>query len=215
MMSANQLLEELSSTELNSLMSSPTIRQAYVEEMVDEFDVDKEELSNLLNEMHEEHLSKIVSVEVPKLKVIKKKPIWNLGGNFKTQQMKAEVMNEILDMLELEGGKSKTQMLRALNKDNITWRTITSEVLDYLLGNNLIVKLTNKYYLHSNQSFRESKIHRTIYSLLSEKPHTTSSLLRGIGYNNPKGKIKLLQALRIMEQELLVAKEGKYWGLII
>ena len=215
MVSVQQLVDELSSTELDTLLSSPSIKQAFVEEMVEEHSIERGELNNILKDLYEKQFGEVVIDNKPKFKVVKKKPLWNLGGNFKTQQMKAEIMNQILEDLEIQGGKSKTQLLRSFNKDNITWRTITTEVLDYLVGNKLIVKITNKYYLNKNQSFRESKIHRTIYSLLSEGPHTTSSLLRGIGYNNPKGKIKLLQALQIMEHESLVIKQGKHWGLII
>ena len=215
MVSVQKLVNELSTTELETLLLSPSIKQAFVQEMVEEYGVEKEELNNILKQLYEKQYGGGVVDTKPKFTVVKKKPMWNLGGSFKTQQMKAEIMNLILEDLENQGGKSKTQLLRSFNKDNITWRTITSEVLDYLVGKNLIVRVTNKYYLNKNQSFRESKIHRTIYSLLCEGPHTTSSLLRGIGYNNPKGKIKLLQALKIMEQELLVTKQGKHWGLIV
>lgn len=216
MVSVSEVLDDLSATEIKHLVSSPSMREAFIAEMADEYDVNSKELEGELLIKGEEYISDEEEAlqDIP-LKIVTPMPQWNLGGDFRTQQKKGQIMKEILDLLAREGGRSKTQMLKELNKDNITWREITQEVLEYLKARDMIVKVTNKYYSRNNQSFRESPIHRKIYSLLCESPHTTSSLLRGIGYNNPKGKVKLMQALSIMEQENLIRFENRYWGLAV
>ena len=96
------------------------------------------------------------------MKVIKPTPVWDEGNDFKTKQKKAKIMNEILDSLRLEG-KSMTNLLKSINKDNTTWRNLAKEVINYMVARELIVKVGSKYYISADKQHRESNFHRKIY----------------------------------------------------
>ena len=209
MESMEEIFQTLSQREIEHLCSSPTMREAFVFDMAEEYGFLVEEVNNKLDS-----LAPALHIEpVVELRVVEPTPIWNLGGGFKTQEKKANLLEEIKTQL-LNEGKSKTSLLRSMNKDNPSWRSICDEVLYYMVAKKIIVKIASKYYLATNQSHRETPFHRQIYSKLIDSPQTTSSLLIAIGYNNPKGRRKLLQALQIMIRERFIYKDGKYWKLV-
>ena len=45
-------------------------------------------------------------------------------------------------------------------------------------------------------------------------PKTTTYLMKKMRYNNPKGRVKVLQALNMMVEEKIVQKESRYWCLL-
>ena len=212
MVSALGLIEALSEREIEHLSSSPTMREAFLDEMADEHGLDSEDLMNAFLSITTIKES-VEEVPIP-MKVIAKKPVWDEGNNFTVKQKKAKLMNECLDILQ-QSGYSKTEMLKLLNKDNVSWRKLATEVLDYMVARGMVIKVAKKYYIHNNQTFRETSFHRKVYSALCEGPQTTSAILRKIGYNNPKGRDKLFQVLTIMRNEDLVHKDGRFWNLSV
>ena len=211
MESIDEVLESLSQREIDHLCSSPTMREAFVSDMVEEYGFDKHTLTIKLNSMAPSLIQVQPAIE---MKVVEPTPIWNLGGNFKTQEKKAKLLEDIKKQLNYEG-LSKTGLLRAMNKDNPSWRLVCEEVLQYMVAKKIVVKMASKYYLTTNHSHRETPFHRNIYSALIEGSKSTSALLITIGYNNPKGRKKLLQALQIMVRERFVIRDGKYWKLAV
>lgn len=210
MPSVKDVISELTQRQLDSISRSPSIRNAFIDDIVQEHGFQKQEVI--------EELSKKVSIVEKKdvkieMKVIKPTPVWDEGNDFKTKQKKAKIMNEILDSLRLEG-KSMTNLLKSINKDNTTWRNLAKEVINYMVARELIVKVGSKYYISADKQHRESNFHRKIYSMLCEKPQTLTSLLIGVNYNNPKGKKKVLQVLEILQSERFVSKLGKQYILI-
>lgn len=212
MVSALGLIEALSEREIEHLSSSPTMREAFLDEMADEHGLDSEDLMNAFLSITTIK-EPVEEVPIP-MKVIAKKPVWDEGNNFTVKQKKAKLMNECLDILQ-QSGYSKTEMLKLLNKDNVSWRRLATEVLDYMVARGMVIKVAKKYYIHNNQTFRETSFHRKVYSALCEGPQTTSAILRKIGYNNPKGRDKLFQVLTIMRNEDLVHKDGRFWNLSV
>ena len=204
MPSVKDVIDELTQRQLDSISRSPSIRNAFIDDIVQEHGFQKQKVI--------EELSKRVSI-VEKKEVIKPTPVWDEGNDFKTKQKKAKIMNEILDSLRLEG-KSMTNLLKSINKDNTTWRNLAKEVINYMVARELIVKVGSKYYISADKQHRESDFHRKIYSMLCEKPQTLTSLLIGVNYNNPKGKKKVLQVLEILQSERFVSKLGKQYILI-
>ncbi len=206
-----EVFNSLSQREIDHITSSPTMKEAFLSDMSEDYGFSIEEL-----ELELSHLivaSPQIDKEV-KLVVAEPVPVWNLGGNFKTQEKKAQLLADIKQSLQYEG-KSKTQILKSLNKDNPSWRLVCDEVLEYMVAKKILIKLATKYHIYANQTLRETSFHRLIYQNLCESPKTTSALLKAIGYNNPKGRKKLIQALQIMVKERFVIVEGKQWKLAV
>lgn len=212
MVSASGLIEALSEREIEHLSSSPTMREAFLEEMADEHGLNADDLMKAFLSITTIK-EPVEEVAIP-MKVVAKKPVWDDGNNFTTKQKKAKLMNECLDLLQ-HSGYSKTEMLKILNKDNVSWRKLATEVLDYMVARGMIIQVARKYYINNNQTFRETSFHRKVYSALCEGPQSTSAILRKTGYNNPKGRDKLFQVLSIMRNEDLIVKDGKYWSLAV
>lgn len=211
MISVTDLLQGLSDRQLEQLKSSPTMREAFIADLSEEHGVDPAELHSELDNVLE--FEEPAAIEIP-MKVVTPQPVLDSGNNFRVKQKKAKLMNEILEVL-MEGGMSKTDILKTLNKDNASWRAISRDVLNYLIARNMVVSLGRKYYLSKNNSFRESPFHRKVYAILCDGPKTTTALLNGVGYNNPKGRKKLEEVLSLMISERFVVKSGNKWELIV
>jgi len=211
MQSIIEVFDTLSQTELDYISASPTMREAFLSDMVLEHGFS-------INELETQLLKLVTIAPAQESKVVMKVkepiPVWNRGGSFKTQQKKAELLSDIKNSLQ-EEGQSKTQILKTLNKDNPSWRLMCDDVLQYMVAKRIIMKVAAKYYIVSNQTHRETAFHRNIYAQLCAGPKTTSALLKSAGYNNPKGRKKLLQALQIMMNENFVTNDGKHWILAV
>lgn len=210
MPSVKDVIDELTKRQLDSISRSPSIRNAFIDDVVQEHGFDKQQVIRELSTRVSIVEQKDVKIE---MKVIKPAPVWDEGNDFKTKQKKAKIMNEILDSLRL-GGKSMTNLLKSINKDNTTWRDLAKEVINYMVARESIVKVGSKYYISIDKQHRENDFHRKIYSMLCAKPQTLTSLLIGVNYNNPKGKKKVLQVLEILQSERFVSKLGKQYILI-
>jgi hypothetical protein len=140
---------------------------------------------------------------------------WESGGDRKDRKKKADLYIQILNLLEdNKMGMSKTGLLRALKKDNGSWRKVSNEVIDYLLSKAIVIKINKKYYLSKNISEKETPYHRKVYESISEKPKSITKMLKELGYNNKKGRERLLKVLDVMKQYDYVEKVGTKWSVI-
>ncbi len=137
---------------------------------------------------------------------------WDDGSTQSHREKKARIYHEVLTLLK-DCGESltKTQILRRLGKDNSSWRGITAEVLKYMVSREIIVMRGNKFIHSSKYHNREHSYHRAVYELLCDSPHSQTSILKQMGYNNQKGRKKLQKALELMLIEGLVDTDGKRW----
>jgi hypothetical protein len=141
---------------------------------------------------------------------------WESGGNRKDRKKKADLYIEILNLLEEDkDGMTKTGILRKLKKDNGSWRPVSNEIFDYLLSKNIALKINKKYYLSKNVSKRETPYHRKVYECLYENPKSITKILKELGYNNQKGRERLINVLKIMEQHEYVEKDGRKWKVVV
>ena len=122
-------------------------------------------------------------------------------------------MNKFLELLQKNNGLSKTYMLKEIKKDNPLWRKLAHDVLEYMVDRDLIIKISNKYYLTNTLLEKENTFHRKVYDYVCKGPITISSLLFNLNYRNPKGKTKLLSVLSLMEGEGMIYREGNKWIL--
>ena len=73
--------ENLSDKQKEHLIHSPTIRDAFSEDLADDFDLSKEEIRNTLEELIGNSNLK-ESFKIPQLRLQKKRVSWDKGGNF-------------------------------------------------------------------------------------------------------------------------------------
>lgn len=213
MLSIKEVVNSLSQREIGLIISSPTIQEAFIEDVVLEHGFEKSDLEEYFKNEYPNNEEELSVVEIP-LKVIKPAPQWDNGETFMVKHRKATLMNEILEVLQETNGVSKTAILLKLGKDNVSWRKIFADVTKYMLARGNIKKISTKYYLSNQSVYRECDFHRELYSLLYESPKTTTLLMKKMRYNNPKGRAKVLQALNMMVEEKIVQKESRYWCLL-
>ncbi len=204
--------ENLSDKQKEHLIHSPTIRDAFSADLADDFDLSKEEIRNTLEELiGDSNLN--TSFKIPQLRLQKKKVSWDKGESFKIKEKKAKLMNKFLELLQKDNGLSKTYMLKEIKKDNPLWRKLANDVLEYMVDRDLIIKISNKYYLTNTLLEKENTFHRKVYDYVCKGPITISSLLFNLNYRNPKGKTKLLSVLSLMEEEGMIYRDGNKWIL--
>jgi len=191
---------------VNALIFKKYIAKGYKIEEIECFQFDESEIR-----LAKESLKKISEIiDLKKPQVIS----WESGGNRKDRKKKANLYIEILNLLEEnKEGMSKTGILRALKKDNGSWRKISNDVFDYLLGKNIVMKLNKKYYLSKYISEKETPYHRKVYESIYEEPKSITKILKELGYNNKRGRERLLKVLEIMEQYDYVERKGTKWGV--
>ena len=153
------------------------------------------------------------SFKIPQLRLQKKRVSWDKGESFKIKEKKAQLMNKFLELLQNDNGLSKTSMLKVIKKDNPLWRNLANDVLEYMVDRDLIIKISNRYYLTDTLLEKENTFHRKVYDYICKGPITISTLLFNLNYRNPKGKSKLLSVLSLMENEGMIYKEGNKWML--
>ena len=140
---------------------------------------------------------------------------WESGGDRKDRKKKADLYIQILNLLEVNKvGMSKTDLLRTLKKDNGSWRQVSKEVIDYLLAKGLVMKINKKYYLSKNISEKETPYHRQVYVSISDEPKSVTKILKELGYNNKRGRDRLIKVLEVMQQYDYVEKVGTRWSVI-
>jgi len=213
MLSIREVVNSLSQREIDLIISSPTIQEAFIEDAVLEHGFDKSDLEEYFRTEYSNIKEEQTVVNIP-LKVVKPTPQWDKGETFIVKHRKATLMNEILEVLQETNGISKTAILLKLGKDNVSWRKIFTDVSEYMLARGNIKKISTKYYLSNQSVYRECEFHRELYALLYEGPKTTTYLMKKMRYNNPKGRVKVLQALNMMVEEKIVQKESRYWCLL-
>lgn len=212
MLSINEFVNSLPQRELEMIIDSPTIQEAFIEDVVLEHGFDKTELKKYLLELKPTNNS-AEEIEIP-LKISKPAPQWDKGESFVVKHKKATLMNEVLDVLNEYNGLSKSAILLKIGKDNVSWRTMFDDIIEYMIARDSVKKISTKYYISNNSIYRECDFHRKLYSLLYAGPKTTTSLMKSLNYNNPKGRSKVLQALNMMVNEKIVQRESKYWVLL-
>ena len=192
---------------IKALLFKKYISKGYTIEEVECFQFDDSELKEV-----RENIKNITdNYELRKPQVIS----WESGGDRKNRKKKADLYIEILNLLDdVKDGMSKTAILRVLKKDNGSWRKVSNEVIDYLLSKNIVIKINKKYYLSKNVSQRETPYHRKVYESLSDEPKSATKILKEIGYNNKKGRERLLKVLDVMKQYDYVEKVGTKWSVI-
>tara|TARA_R110002020_G_scaffold475894_1_gene713813 strand:+ start:2865 stop:3521 length:657 start_codon:yes stop_codon:yes gene_type:complete len=204
--------ENLSDKQREHLIHSPTIRDAFSADLADDFDLSQDEIRNMLEELIED-MHPADSFKIPQLRLQKKRVSWDKGESFKIKEKKAQLMNKFLELLQNDNGLSKTSMLKVIKKDNPLWRNLANDVLEYMVDRDLIIKISNRYYLTDTLLEKENTFHRKVYDYICKGPITISTLLFNLNYRNPKGKSKLLSVLSLMENEGMIYKEGNKWVL--
>ena len=137
---------------------------------------------------------------------------WDDGSTQAHREKKAVIYHEVLSMLKATNAKmTKTQILRELGKDNSSWRSVCSEVLDYMVSREIVISVGNKFVHSKHYSEREQSYHRAIYEMLCNEPMSQTSILKSMGYQNTKGRSKLKKALELMMVEGLVDTDGRKW----
>ena len=102
-------------------------------------------------------------------------------------------------------GMSKTALLKALGKDNPSWRSDADEVLTYL---NTIqkIRLVGKTYYHieSAPQIYETDIHRRVYEAVLDGNKSISAIAKAIKYDNTRGRKRVGVILNMLAQENLL-----------
>ncbi len=204
--------ENLPDKQKEHLIESPTIRDAFSADLADDFDLSIEEIKTILDTLIKGKET-LETHSHPPLKFQKKKVSWDKGESFKIKEKKAQLMNKFLELLQSNNGLSKTYMLKSIKKDNPLWRKLATDVLEYMVGRDLILKISNKYYLTNSLLQQENTFHRRVYDYICKGPKTISNLLLHLNYRNPKGKVKLMAVLSLMEDEGMIYREGNKWVL--
>ena len=73
--------------------------------------------------------------------------------------------------------------------------------------------MNKKYYLSKYISEKETPYHRKVYESIYEEPKSITKILKELGYNNKRGRERLLKVLEIMEQYDYVERKGTKWGV--
>ena len=207
--------ESLDELEKEHILNSSTLKEDYIEEISELFEhITLEEINITLDSLFAQSNKDLdVLFELRDVKRNLNNVSWDDGSPYRLKKHRGELMKSFNEMLIMENGLSKTDLLVRCKKDNGKWRPIADFVLNYMVGNRVLVRIGRKYYLSDKLMSRESTFHRLVYDLICNGPSSMSAILNKLGYRNPKGKKKLLQVLDIMEEEGLIFKEGRYWNV--
>ena len=202
-------LETLSPGEIESILASPTVTEAFSEETADDLGLTFDDVHTYMKEL----------APKPQIQVIEDKKrivqIWDLGESYKKRERKGILMNRIYEVLESsEGGETMTGILLSMGKNNGHWRPIAKNILDYMHSKGDVVKVGSQYYLKKSNIHRESEFHRIVFKeILSNGPISTSAILNNIGYRNPRGYAKIRPVLDMMAEEGFIRHEDKRWHI--
>jgi hypothetical protein len=201
------------------LVASPIAKALAVRELMDEGVGYDEAICQIESDSENLHLKKAekrVSMSND-LSVYLMKPTlinWDDGTGQREREKKATIYHEILNLIRGKpNGLSKTEMLRGMRKDNSSWRLVCGGVLDYMVSRDILIRNNRKYYSASTYHGREHGYHRTIYELIVDSPQSKTSILKIMGYNNTKGRLKLTAALDKLCIEGLIENRNGMWGI--
>jgi predicted transcriptional regulator len=167
-----------------------------------DYELELEKIGKRLRKSHD------LSPLVMKPKLIR----WDDGSSQKQREKKAKIYHEILTLIkDSKQSMTKTQILRALNKDNSSWRALCGEVLNYMVSREILILDGAKYSHVNNFNEYERPYHRSVYELIADNPISKTTILKTLGYNNKKGRAKLNKALNVMLVEGLVDTDGTKW----
>jgi hypothetical protein len=123
----------------------------------------------------------------------------------KSDKVTSVLISEVEDTLKIDSGLTKTQILKALGKDNITYREAADGVLSYLCFMHKVRKVGSKYYhITKSPHVYETEIHRRVYESVAGGSNSVSAIAKGIGYDNTRGRRRVEGILSLLESEGLV-----------
>ncbi len=108
---------------------------------------------------------------------------------------------------------TKTEILKACRKDKGEWRKAASEVLGFLAGRGMIIKVGSRY-CHANNKLRmvETDFTRKVFECLYAEPKSINGIVKHIGYDNVYGRKKVRQTLDFLVNEGLVITNNYRWA---
>ena len=203
-------LELLSKRQLESILSSPAIREGFAADTSRELGIPVDDILS--------HLETIKPTPIS-VKVIKSKPVninlWDIGDSYRQRERKGILMNHMYRILESNnGGMTMTDLLKILNKDNGHWRPIAKSILDYMDSRGSIVKVGSKIYLKNLNLHRESEFHRQVFNeIITNGPISTSTILNNLKYRNKMGYAKIRPILNMMVNEGFIILKSRWWSV--
>lgn len=208
-------LNTLPKQQLNSMLSSPAIREGFAEDTAEELGISAEAILSYLETIAPKQERRVLQPPTHKKKKAMSVQIWDLGESYKKRERKGILMNRIYEVLESsEGGETMTGILLSMGKNNGHWRPIAKNILNYMHSKGDVVKVGSQYYLRKSNIHRESEFHRIVFKeVLANGPISTSSILINIGYRNPKGYAKIRPVLDMMVEEGFIRHENKRWHI--
>jgi len=108
---------------------------------------------------------------------------------------------------------TKTEILKACRKDKGEWRKAASEVLVFLTGRGMIMKVGSRY-CHTTNKMRmvETDFTRKVFECLYVGPKSINGIVKHIGYDNVYGRKKVRQTLDFLVKEGLVITNNYRWA---
>ena len=108
---------------------------------------------------------------------------------------------------------TKTEILKACCKDKGEWRKAASDVLAFLAGRGIIIKVGSRY-CHSDNKVRmvETDFTRKVFECLYSGPKSINGIVKHIGYDNVYGRKKVRQTLDFLVKEGLVITNNYRWA---
>lgn len=205
-------LEAIPKQQLNSMLGSPAIREGFAADTAKELGISVEEILSYLETIIPSPEIKILEPK-PKMKKTMSVHLWDLGESFKHRERKGVLMNQIYEVLESsDGGRTMTDILVKLRKNNGHWRPISKSIFDYMCARGDIVKIGSEIYLKKRNVYRESKFHREVFKqVLTCGPISTSAILNNLGYRNKRGYAKIRPILDMMVEEGFIRNEDRRW----
>jgi hypothetical protein len=218
-----RLIERQSDREMwyNEMIITPMIEALTMRELLDSgkgYDEAQEILSSAQCEELKVEVKKRIENASDLSSLVRRPTLvrWDDGSSRTEREKKATLYHEILNIMKTDEGDgyTKTELLRKLKKDNSSWRAMCNEVLKYMESREIIIKQNRKYFYSSTFHSREHGYHRTVYELLVDESRSKTSILKVMGYNNSKGRVKLSNALNQLMIEGLISTDGKRWSVI-
>ena len=130
------------------------------------------------------------------------------------------LISEVEETLLTTSGLTKTQILKALGKDNTTYREAAEGVLSYLCFMHKVRKVGSKYYhITKSPHVYETEIHRKVYESVASGSNSITAIAKGIGYNNSRGRRRVEGILSLLESEGLVQtttnNQYQEWRIVV
>ena len=207
-------LETLSKRQIDSILSSPSLREGFAEDTAMELNISVKDILTYL-EAIEPLQVELKAKQTSNKQRIKTIQLWDLGESYKHRERKGSLMNQIYDTLEsTTEGTTMTDVLMQLGKDNGHWRPIAKAIFEYMSARGDIVKIGSEIYLKKRNTYRESGFHRQVFKeVLTHGPISTSAILDNLGYRNKRGYAKIRPILYMMEEEGFITLIDKRWIL--